>query len=166
MPGGSSIQQFIRDLKDGQSNITRKLNDLFGVNPGRHASAAPGTDERETVDWLVAPAAPGSPPNFKLHAKAKTILRTAPHRLKLADIAHIDAWPDDQRGNVLAKLAKAIRRDIPCHFSWELHEGTGEVTVIEDPDAAGQISIKFRTPRKNVSLQAGATGQVTVAVNP
>lgn len=161
MPGGSSIQQFIDDLKEGQSNITRKFNLLFGVNPGLYNSAPAGSDEALAVAWLRDPAASSHTLDYYA-SKVLLLVGVLPK-----DLDHINKWPDREIDKATKQMAKAIDHDQPCHFSWELYEGNKEVTKVIKPVRANQAGeVVFRSPRKNVNLSATASGDVTVDVNP
>ncbi len=77
------------------------------------------------------------------------------------ELAHIGEWPDDQKNRVREALIKAIKTPLPLKFFWEVRPGPDEVTLLEDPDMTGGITITFRSPERNVR-----GGDVTVDVQP
>jgi hypothetical protein len=150
MPSGSNIQHFINDLKEGKSNIARALDELFGVNPRRH-KANPAV--AAVVEWLGDPDPP-----YKLIADARTTLLGL--SLTHKELNHIDDWPDDQRRDVLAELADAIRTDNPYHFFWELTSAKREETIIDK----GARKITFRSPRSKIKVAMPLSGEITIEV--
>jgi hypothetical protein len=165
MPGASSIQDFIRDLKEGQSNITRRFNMLFGVTPGDFANPPAGSVRAKALDWVQNPGNHRNSQgkiNLSFHAKA-VLESTWP--LEQKEIDHINGWPDSEIIKATQQMGRAITNNKPCHFSWELYDGNVEVTDVKTTVTASRAGkVVFRSPRAKIRELTALTGEVTVEV--
>jgi hypothetical protein len=163
MPGASPIRDLIEDLRNRNSKVTRAFDELFATNPGQHAAA--GSPVSPHLAWLNTPNALHNvlPANVRAGLGVGGIL--GPKALDGPDLDHIDDWPKEQKELVRGKIAEAINNARSgVHFFWELHDGTNEITVIQDPDVSGGITITFRSPRSKIRVVGRLTGNATVDV--
>ena len=142
MPSGSTPREFARAIQTRRTKTTRALDRIF-TNPGRHSTHANFAQLRIAHVLNTLPA----------WARARL------PNLSPLELVHIDSWPNDQKNRVRASLVTAIQSNRKVRFFWELHSGLTEVTVIDDPDPQGGITIIFRSPRSKVR-----GGSVTVDV--
>ena len=159
MPTGTNPREFAKAIKDRRTKTTRALKKLF-TNAKRYQGTADFNrlNRNDALNAVVDADGNRQLPNF-----AKTWLSNDSPTLSALELRHIGEWPDDQKNTVRKALVDAIKNDRTVTFFWELHDITGveELTLIDDPDLSGGITITFRSPRKNVS---GAN--VTVKVGP
>jgi hypothetical protein len=141
MPVGSTMGEFLQALRTRRTKITKVLDQLF-TNPGPLGPPNP----HPLFAWLSGGNALDQP----LPQQARNFLGGL--GLSPAELAHIDNWPPQQKDQVRAKLITAIAGNRNVHFSWRLLAGPDEVTDIEDPDAAGEITITFRNPERKVRI--------------
>jgi hypothetical protein len=146
MPVASTPRQLARAIRTRSTRTTKALKQLF-TNPGQHL----GTADFNRLDTPHALDAV----NGQLPAWAQNRLST----LSPLELSHIGSWPDEDKERVREALVKAVKKPLPVKFFWEVHPGPNEVTLIEDPDMTGGITIIFRSPESNVK-----GGDVTVDV--
>jgi hypothetical protein len=147
MPPGTRLRTFIEAIQTGTTRTTRAL-DVFFTDPGRHQNHPHRND-------FKTPGAFNMLPQW-----ARTGLRAA---LSDLELAHIDSWPDEQKEAVRDAVDKAIndkRRAV--HFFWLPSTLAAETTEIIDPDGAGDITIKFFSPRQMIRVVGN--DEVTVDV--
>jgi hypothetical protein len=158
MPTGTTIQQFIDDLKEGKSSIARSLDDLFGTK-----QALRKLRDHPNLGDLRNPGALNDP----LPGWAEDELRgqgwSGPHPQVVgnAEIAHINKWDDLQKDELRAKLADSIDNLLPLEFYWEL---TGKPERIDVPQLGFTGNVTFHSPRGKIRSLTALTGDVTVDV--
>lgn len=153
MPESSSPRKFIKSLRTGTTDITKALALLF-KSPNNIKSNAPLWAELQAPNGLHAAASP----HLRPEAKAALIAAgLGPKKRK-----HIGEWPPDQKELVRRTLVSAINTNRRIHFFWELHGGEHEVTDIKDDGKDGDLTIIFRSPQRNVSIDAAGDIQVKV----
>ncbi len=146
MPVATTPRQLARAIRTRSTRTTRALKQLF-TNPSQHQ----GTADFSKLDTPHAlDAVSGALPGW-----AQNRLST----LTPLELAHIGSWPDEGKEKVRQALVKAVKTPLPVKFFWEVHPGSNEVTLIEDPDMTGGITITFRSPESKVK-----GGNVTVDV--
>jgi hypothetical protein len=144
----TAIKAFFDDLREGQSRVTRMLQDMF-LDPGAH-QGSPNMPALKTSGAFDGPL-----PQWARQALADAGLTED-------DINHVDEWP--QKEAVREALVQAIEGGTPISFSWEPHRGGVPET---DVDADGtQIVVRFKTPLSLLRESADATGAVTVDLTP
>lgn len=140
MPPFSKIQTFVEALRTGRTNMTESLDRLM-TNPSRH-QRHPRFSEITSAHALDT-----------LPAWVRQLLRD--HRMTDPEMDHIDAWPNDQKELVRQKMVAAVQTGRQVHSWWRLHDGATSVSDIQDPDAAGDITITFRSPRQGLKVSNG-----------
>ena len=135
MPEKSTIKKFVAALQTGRTNTTRALEELW---------AARGT--LDAAKLAVLPTIGLTPLEPWLRQEL------AARGLSEPELVHLDRWPDPEKRAVRAKLVSVVGDSRPVHFSWELHRGDNEDHEIQDPDATGDITIIFRSPRRKVAI--------------
>lgn len=147
MPPFSTIRTFVKALQTGRTNITESLDRLM-TNPSRHQQH-PQFSEITSAQALDT-----------LPAWVRQLLRD--HGMTDPEMDHIDAWPNGQKELVRQKVVAAVQSDRQVHFLWELHDDATPANDIQDPDAAGHITIRFRSPRHGVKLSSITFGDIKV----
>ena len=148
MPPGTRVRTFIEALQSGRTNTTKALDAVF-TRPGSLQNHPHRNDFRTAGAFNILPA------------WARSEFQQA--GLSNVELAHIDSWPTHLTDAVRTSLNDAIQNNRNAvHFFWEPYDGNVEDTQIIDPDANGDITIKFRSPRKNIR-QVGAD-DITVDV--
>jgi hypothetical protein len=148
MPEASPPVKFIQSLRTRKTDVMKKLDNMFS-NPAafqNHPRFAQNAGDNLQAARILDTLKPW----------AAQVLQAGPLAIGAAEIAHIDAWPADQKERVRDTLVTAISADRRVHFFWELHGGDDEVTDILD-DGEGDITIIFRSPTKNVDINAAGT---------
>jgi len=168
MPSGTTIQQFVNDLKDRKSTIARAFDKVYkhckGDNADRNALVA------ELRAWTGTPHTLPNLLGYGLTAD-----------LKGAEKDHLGDWPD--RLNVRNAMVRALEddnRDI--EFFWDLDdddltENAPSKSVIDPPEAGndltdssgaadpggtGPITVIFLTPRKKVKKSFPTIAGITI----
>jgi hypothetical protein len=137
-----SMKQFFIDLREGQSRVTRMLQEMFSDPASRQGS--PNLPALKTPGAFDGPLPPW----------ARQALADA--GLSEADIDHIDEWP--QKEPVRQALVEAIEYGKPINFSWDVDRGDAPTTHV-DTDAP-EIVVKFVTPFSMIRESDDASGTV------
>ena len=144
MPAYSTLKTFVRALRTGETNITKKLTE---------ALAAEGTaliTEQESVD-----------PDLSEDLKELF----ANYGMKPEEIAHIEnEWDGPLRNEVRVWILNAYGASPaqPVTFSWALFDGEGPENDRVDPGGADPVSVTFLSPRKGVKLSWLNYGDISV----
>ena len=143
-PNRQAVKGFFNDLREGQTRVTRLLQEMFG-DPGAH-------QESPNLPALKTPGAFDGP----LPQWARRALADAGFTEE--DINHVDEWTEKEA--VREALVNAIEGGTPISFSWDPHRGKSSSTEI---DADGtQIVVSFRTPLSTIRESEDASGAVSV----
>ncbi len=145
MPVASTPRELAKAVRTRRTKTTRALKKLL-TNPGQHR----GTADFNRLTRRNA-----------LNRPLRSWARNRLQNLSADELNHIDDWPDEGKEKVRQALVDAILNNRAVRFFWEVHPGQSEVTLIENPDMTGGITITFRSPEKNVQ-----GGNVTVKVGP
>lgn len=159
MPTGSTPRELARAIETRSTKTTRALKKLF-TNPARLRGTADFNRFRQNnaLNAVLDANNKRQLPNW-----ARNRLSADSPTLSALELQHIGEWPDGQKNDVRRALVDAIQNSRTVKFFWELHDvaGQDELTLIDDPDSTGGITITFRSPRRNVQ-----GGNVTVKVGP
>jgi hypothetical protein len=158
MPTGTSIQQFINDLRDGKSSIARALDDLFGTRSAlERLQSHPNLSDLRRPGALDTPLADWAERELRGTGSSGLSVRGVGDK----EIAHINAWDDTQKDKLRAKLADSIDHVLLLKFYWVLTPA-GERIDVPNIGSAGNVT--FRSPRAKIRTLTGLTGEVTVEV--
>jgi hypothetical protein len=151
MPPYTTLRTFIDALKSGETNITRVLEDVAADRPLLEANAAdlrtPGRFHPVFPDW----------------ARGALIDRNRPRCLSLQELAHIEAWPPDEKEAVRVQLARSLDEPVRLVFRWEIHDGDEPRTELRR-ESGGEAQLVFRSPRAGVELTSRINmGDIRVA---
>ncbi len=145
MPAFTPIREFIEALKCGQTNITKRLDYLYA----NHRDIDPG---------VLTTIRTGSLHPF-FPVEVKQLLKgigpvTGPNKLRDDEISHMEGWPPVRKSELQGWIDAAITNGYAISFFWELHRdpAAGDDAVQAGPDAAGNVSITFRTFAGRVDL--------------
>ncbi len=147
-PSMVSIEKFVEVLQTGQTDITKAIDELF-ADPG----ALMGTDLYRQLQQ--GGALDSLSPEMRAIGTEKGVTDK--------EMDHIDEWPNDQKDEVREKMVASVANNRPMHFFWELHRYDNEAIEILDPDAAGDITVIFLSPKSNLH-PPDAQGNINVSV--
>lgn len=150
MPEQTPLRKFIKSLDTKVTDTTKALDG------GWQSLGAAGR-----AAMLTSLAGGSLTP---LPEDLETLLRN--HGLGDKEIAHINAWPDAPKQQVLSWLAPVASNDNVV-FRWELHGGGNEDVAVQPaaPSAAAKVTVTFRSPQAKVHLWAAPTfGEINVSV--
>jgi hypothetical protein len=159
MPTGTTPRELTRAIETRSTSTTRALKKLF-TNAKKHRATADFNRLRQNnaLNAVLDANNQRQLPNW-----ARNRLSAESPNLSALELRHIGEWPDGQKNDIRKALVDAIVNDRAVKFFWELHDVTSEdeLTLIENPDSTGGITITFRSPRRNVQ-----GGDITVTVGP
>lgn len=151
MPEQTPLRKFMRSLETKVTDTTKALDGAW------QALGAAG--RAQLLGSLAGESLTPLPPQLE------ALLRN--HGLGDKEIAHINAWPDSPKQQVVSWLTTVAAND-GVVFRWELHAENNEAAVAAPSPPVpgpGQVTITFRSPQTKVHLWTSPTfGEVNVSV--
>jgi hypothetical protein len=136
MPPMTTLRTLVQALQSGQTETTRALDRAF-------SDLSRWSGHQNRGEFKKAGAF-SRLPNW---AKGEL------GGLQPGEFDHMDDWPTDQKDGLRATIDKAIEdRRKAVHFFWKLGSGKKEAIEILDPDAAGDITVTFVSPRQSMRV--------------
>ena len=156
MPDTTKIKQFVKNVNDRKTTITRRLANHF-ANPA----------DFKTHPHLPDLQTPGALDPDPLPDWAEQELANA--GLKPNEITHVAKWPPGEKEKFREALVAAISADPDnsrkLEFFWELYDGDASVTQVVPPlPGAGDITVTFRSPSKKVRKSIFTHGEIFVDI--
>ncbi len=154
MPPYTPVRDFINALRDGETNITRRLKYLV-INYSQVPEPVRAAFEAWTP--AAAPAIPLLVKNLLKHSGGAAVYGAlaADNKLSPDAVDHIDAWDPAQKATVKA-WAMAAQNNPAAEIYWELHRDAALGDhAFQDPANPLKITLRTFAGRINLSPSLG-----------